>query len=116
PDLEVFCPRGHANGGGLFTSGLPKSIRRDPSYNARASAFAKRMIRAKPGAYVGAVLSDFLKYFEPGTPQQRDSYAGMWRFQEDLTARDQRRIPPGITTTFRIDRPLAAFLHGYQGV
>jgi hypothetical protein len=115
-DLQVFCPRGRPGVGGLFTSGLPRSIRRDPSYNAKAMAFAKRMIRAKPAAYAGAVLSDFLKYFGPGTPQERDSYAGMWRVQEELTARDQRRIPPGITTTFRIDRPLAVFLHGYQGV
>ena len=113
-DLRVFCPRhpGQTSGGGLFRSGLPDRIRKDPAFNSKAMEFSRRMILAKPGAYVAAVLSDFTKYFRVGQP----SDSKMWRFPMILTNRDQRRVPLGIEAHFRLNTGLAGFLRRYQSL
>jgi hypothetical protein len=109
-DLQVFCPTDR-EGAGLFRSGLPARILRDPGFNSEALDFSKRMIRAMPLSYAAAVLSDFTKYF---TTTPLDS--SFWRFPRKLIDNDQRRVPPGIEVTFRMNRPLAGFLRGYQSV
>ena len=126
--LRVFCPRQRRGGAmaGLFTSGLPDEVRRDTSNNSRALEFATRMIVAKPGAYLAAVLSDFLMYFGADEPQTREPGAGKWVFKEG--AADMRisghvdkfreTVPAGTVDDlrFRVNRDLAGFLHAYQGV
>ncbi len=113
-DLRVFCPPhpGQTSHGGVFRSGLPDRIRKDPAFNAKALEFSRRMILAKPGAYVSAVLADFTKYFRVGQP----SDSKMWRFPAILTNRDQRRVPPGIDVHFRLNTGLAGFLRRYQSL
>lgn len=113
PELRLFCPPpGGPPGRGLFKSGLPDEIRRDPSYNGKALAFAKRMIMAKPMAYASAVLTDFARYFAVAGEGRKKMNS--WRFPESV--RSRRPAPSGLTLRFESRPPFAALLHGYQGV
>jgi hypothetical protein len=116
-ELRVFCPR-QTQGlrqKGLFTSGLPDDIRRDPGYNDEALEFSKRMILAAPGRYVSVVLSDFSSYFKASDPYTREPGTAKWVFGE---INRQKRRPPlaGRDTELRVhvDPTLAEFLRGYQ--
>lgn len=112
PAERLFCPENldHPPGRGLFASGLPKEIRRNPRYNEPASSFARRMIRTKPAEYVGAVLTDFTLYFRSRESQDH----GKWRFPLRLKPRDERRVPPGITIDFQLDRRRASLVRSWQ--
>jgi hypothetical protein len=110
PKLRIFCPPpGGPPGRGLFQSGLPDDIRRNPAYNGPALAFATRMIAAKPLDYAAAALTDFTRYF--GVSAQGRN---QWRFPSTLRLR--RPMPPGLTVRFWYRPPLAVFLHEYQGI
>jgi hypothetical protein len=112
-DLQLFCPEGHPpTGPGLFKSGLPKEIRRNPTYNPGALAFAKRMIVAKPSAFLAAVGSDFLSYFSTGEHRAQNQ----WRFSTVLRRPELLRGPPGLQSRFSVDPGPAAFLRDYQTV
>jgi hypothetical protein len=113
PELRVFCPPpGGPPGRGLFKSGLPDEIRRDPSYNGRALAFAKQMIAAKPLAYVSAVLWDFARYFTVSDEFKKSR--NQWRFPHAI--RSDRRMSSGLAVQVGYRPGLAAFLHDYQSV
>jgi hypothetical protein len=111
---RVFCPENleHEPGRGLFASGLPDEIRRDPKYNSLAGSFARRMIRAHPAEYASAVSADFAKYFRSRDAQDNEK----WLFTKELTERDQRNIPPGVSIQFTMDRSTASFLRSWQNV
>jgi hypothetical protein len=116
--LQVFCPpkRQRDSGmAGLFTSGLPDDVRQNPNNNGRALEFSRRMIAAKPWAYVSAVVSDFLTYFEVTPPATREPGAGKWIFKESIS-RQQQRLPTSaqMRLSFEVDESLANFLHQYQ--
>ena len=115
--LRVFCPENRSLSGqrGLFTSGLPDRIRRDPSYNSEALGFSRRMILAKPASYVAAVASDFLMYFQTTRPDRREPGARKWVFPRSVEQRERRR-PAGtdISVDYRADPTLAPFLNRYQ--
>jgi hypothetical protein len=130
PDrLRKYCPSASLDqrkSQGLFTSGLPDELRRDPSNNADALEFAQRMIAGKPGAYVSVVITDFLTYFKPQDPGTRDSIDDKWRWPRTIDdmripkhVRENAEVPPpgsGIRLAFDIDRELALFLFNYQRV
>lgn len=130
PDhLRVYCPREdrrEPKTQGLFTSGLPDEIRKDPSNNSDALMFARRMIAAKPEAYASAVLADFFTYFKPGDPGTRDPIDARWRWPQSIDdvrihrhARKHGEVPPpgsGIPLHVDVDRDLAALLFNYQSV
>jgi hypothetical protein len=109
---RVFCPENidPRSGRGLFASGLPDDIRRDPRYNGLASSFARRMIREYPAAYSSAVLSDFARYFRSRASQD----SAKWLLPLALRAQDDRRVPPGVSIHFRLDRSLASLLRSWQ--
>jgi hypothetical protein len=102
---RVFCPENleHKPGRGLFNAGLPAAIRHDPSYNDLAESFSRRMIKAKPGSFAGAVVSDLGKFFTPEAAEESER----WLVPRTLSARDERRVPAGIDAPFRM-RPRAA--------
>jgi hypothetical protein len=109
---RIFCPENlqHAPGRGLFNAGLPGSIRHDPRNNDLAESFSRRMILAKPGAFAAAVASDFGKYFDPRTTDERER----WLAPHRLTPRDLRRVPPGIDAEFRVHSRLAELFRAWQ--
>jgi hypothetical protein len=109
---RVFCPENleHAPGRGLFAAGLPDEVRRDPKYNHLASSFARRMIRADPGAYASAVGTDFARYFRTRASQDHEK----WLFPARVSVRDDRHVPPGISIDFRMNDSLASFLRNWQ--
>jgi hypothetical protein len=113
PRERVFCPENlkHEPGRGLFNAGLPPSIRHDPSYNPLAESFARRMIVARPGSFTLAVVSDLGKFFSP-VPTESDR----WLVPNNLSARDQRRVPDGIDAHFRMRPRPAAALRTWQKV
>jgi hypothetical protein len=84
------------------------------------------MILAKPGAYAGAVVSDFARYFEPKAPEAQEPNVKRWRFVRTLEDADphpfvleNRGAPPadsGITAEFTINQGVATFLRSYQDV
>jgi hypothetical protein len=115
PEEErVFCPENleHEPGRGLFASGLPDEIRRDPKYNSLAGSFARRMIRAHPADYASAVAADFTKYFRLRGAQDNEK----WLFTRALTQRDQRNVPPGVSIHFTMNDSEASFLRSWQNV
>lgn len=109
---RVFCPENlkHPPGRGLFNSGLPYSVRSDPKNNALASSFSRRMIRAKPGAFAQAVLTDFGRYFETRARQDDER----WLMPAGLTPRDERHVPPGIDVEFQLRSQPASLLRRWQ--
>jgi hypothetical protein len=118
-DLRVFCPRDdhEPEKKGLFTSGLPDEIRRDPSYNAKALEFSRRMILAQPEEYASAVLSDFFRYFEAGDPQTREPGTKKWVFNKSSPQNRFSSLPDrNIELIVEVDRGLADFLRRYQDV
>jgi hypothetical protein len=128
-ELKEYCPAGpiESETKGAFTSGLRiKEVQEDPQGNSKLLRFSRRMILAKPGAYVGAAVSDFARYFEPKHPETQEPNVKRWRFVRTLEeadphpfVREKRGAPPAeseIGTKFTIDRDLATFLRTYQGV
>ena len=109
---RAFCPENlkHPPGRGLFNSGLPYSVRSDPKNNALASSFSRRMIRAKPGAFAQAVLTDFGRYFETRASQDDER----WLMPAALTPRDERHVPPGIDVEFQLRSQPASLLRKWQ--
>jgi hypothetical protein len=109
---RVFCPENleHKPGRGLFNAGLPAAIRHDPSYNDLAESFSRRMIRAKPGSFAGAVVSDVGEFFTPEPAEESDR----WLVPRTLSARDERRVPAGIDARFRMRPQAAHALHTWQ--
>jgi hypothetical protein len=114
-DLRVFCPPEgfQPDKKGLFTSGLPDEVRRDPANNDEAMAFAWRMIEARPTAYLGAVFGDFLMYFRTDSPASREARTNPWVFKDSLS-RTRQEIA-GVEVSYGIHRGMAGFFHDYQG-
>jgi hypothetical protein len=112
--LRVFCPpKGfQPDKKGLFTSGLPDEVRRDPANNDEAMSFAWKMIAAKPTAYLSAVLGDFLMYFRTDSPASREARTNPWVFKESLPRTSQEIA--GVEVSYRIHRGLAGFVNDYQ--
>jgi hypothetical protein len=128
-ELQEYCPAGpiESETKGVFTSGLRiKEVLQDPQGNSKLLRFSRRMILAKPGAYAGAVVSDFARYFEPKDPEAQEPNVKRWRFVRTLEDADphpfvleNRGAPPaesGITTEFTINQGVATFLRSYQDV
>ncbi|MGH2701865.1 MAG: phospholipid carrier-dependent glycosyltransferase [Actinomycetota bacterium] len=126
-DLREFCDVEPSTTGtrGVFTSGLEiQKVLSSPQGNARLMRYSRLMIAGMPGAYLGAVGGDFLRYFEPTSPESREPNVKRWRFVRTLEEADPRpgvvRVeggpPPntGIEAEFTIDRGLATFLRNYQ--
>jgi hypothetical protein len=111
---RVFCPENleHEPGRGLFASGLPDEIRRDPAYNGLAASFARRMILGEPTAYASAVASDFSTYFKTRASQDHEK----WFFPRMLSARDERHVPPGVSIEFRLNETISKWLRAWQRV
>jgi hypothetical protein len=118
--LRVFCPRPGTldpDMPGLFTSGLPDDVRRDPANNSRALEFSRRMIAAKPTAYLGAVMADFAEYLGATPPFEREPGALKWLFKDALKKERQVLAPAtDIALTFDVDPGIASFLGRYQRV
>jgi hypothetical protein len=128
-ELKEYCPVGpiESETRGVFTSDLRISeVQSDPQGNSKLLQFSRRMILAKPEAYVGAVVSDFGRYFEPKDPETQEPNVKRWRFVRTLEeadphpfVRENRGAPPprtGITTEFTINQDVATFLRSYQDV
>jgi hypothetical protein len=118
--LRVFCPRPgfpDPDMAGLFTSGLPDDVRRDPENNALAMEFSRRMIAAMPFEYIRAVASDFTEYLGTTPPHAREPGAVKWLFREG-SKRDRQELGPatGIVLTFEVQPDIAGFLARYQRV
>jgi hypothetical protein len=109
---RIFCPENleHPPGRGLFNSGLPYSVRSDPKNNALASSFSRRMIRAKPGAFAEAVITDFGRYFVTRANQDDER----WLMPDALSPRDEQHVPRGIDLEFRLRSQPASVLRAWQ--
>ena len=128
-ELQEYCPTGPIESAtkGVFTSGLEtKKVREDPQGNSKLLRFGRQMILAQPGAYAGAVVSDFARFFEPTDPEEQEPNVKRWRFVRTIEEADPHPIvltneggPParsGITTEFTIKEGPATFLRSYQNV
>ena len=128
-ELQEYCPAGpiESETKGVFTSGLKiGEVREDPQGNSKLLRFSRQMILARPTAYAGAVVSDFVRFFEPTDPEEQEPNVKRWRFVRTLEEADPREIvltnegspPPdsGIETEFTIQRGPAEFLRSYQNV
>ncbi|MDQ4057995.1 MAG: phospholipid carrier-dependent glycosyltransferase [Actinomycetota bacterium] len=126
-DLREFCEVEPSTTGtkGVFTSDLDiQRVMSTPQGNAKLLRYSRLMIIGMPGAYLGAVGADFLRYFEPTSPETREPNVKRWRFVRTLEEADPRPPvtraeggpPPdsGIDEEFIIDRGLASFLRSYQ--
>jgi hypothetical protein len=109
---RIFCPENleHPPGRGLFNSGLPYEVRRDPKNNALASSFSRRMILAKPEAFAEAVLTDFGRYFATRASQDDER----WMMADALSLRDKQHVPPGIDVEFQLRSQPASLLRKWQ--
>jgi len=128
-ELREYCPTGPIESEikGVFTSGLRiKEVREDPQSNSKLLRFSRQMILAKPGAYAGAVVSDFARFFGPQDPEEQEPNVKRWRFVRTLEEADPHPVvrahdgapgpQSGITTEFTIQENLATFLRSYQNV
>jgi 4-amino-4-deoxy-L-arabinose transferase-like glycosyltransferase len=128
-DLREYCPAGpiESETKGVFTSGLRiRKVREDPQANSKLLSFSRQMILAKPGAYAGAVVSDFARFFEPRDPEEQEPNVKRWRFVRTLEEADPHPVvranggapdsESGITTEFTIEENSSTFLRSYQNV
>lgn len=128
-ELQEYCPAGPIESAtkGIFSSGLEtKKVREDPQGNSKLLRFGRQMILAKPGAYAGAVASDFARFFAATDPEDQEPNVKRWRFVRTIEEADPHQIvltnegaPParsGITTEFTIREGPATFLRSYQNV
>jgi len=128
-ELREYCPVGpiESETKGVFTSGLRiREVREDPRANSKLLSFSRRMILAKPGAYAGAVVSDFARFFVTKDPEEQEPNVKRWRFIRNLEEADPHPVvranggapdsESGITTEFTIEENSASFLRSYQGV
>ena len=128
-ELQEYCPAGPIESAtkGVFTSGLEtKKVREDPQGNSKLLRFGRQMVLAKPGAYAGAVVSDFARFFSLTDPEDQEPNVKRWRFVRTIEEADPHPIvltnegapPPrsGITTKFTIQEGPASFLRSYQNV
>ena len=126
-ELREFCDVEPSATGtkGVFTSDLEiQRVLASPQGNARLTRYSRLMITGLPGAYLGAVGGDFLRYFESTSPESREPNVKRWRFVRTLEEADPRPEvvrakggpPPntGIEAEFTIDPGLATFLRNYQ--
>ena len=103
-----------------------RALRDDPDANAKLLEFSRRMIVGQPLGYVGAVVADLWRYFEPVAPPNKEPYARRWLFVTSLAEADplpeiqelEGSPPPeaDIRQRFHIAEGPAAFLRGYQRV
>ena len=128
-ELQEYCPAGpiESETKGVFTSGLEtKKVREDPEGNSKLLRFGRQMILAKPGAYAGAVVSDFARFFAPTDPEKQEPNVKRWRFVRTIEEADPHRIVlenegaprpgSGLATEFTIQEGPATFLRSYQNV
>ncbi|MDQ3771374.1 MAG: phospholipid carrier-dependent glycosyltransferase [Actinomycetota bacterium] len=133
-ELREYCPEEsiesesiESETKGMFTSGLDiKAVREDPEGNSKLLRFGRAMIVAKPGAYLGEVLSDFVQYFEASEPESREPNVKRWLFVTSVAQAEPHPTvlrfdagpPPtsGIDADFKINEGSAGFLRSYQGV
>ncbi|MGH2698871.1 MAG: phospholipid carrier-dependent glycosyltransferase [Actinomycetota bacterium] len=128
-ELRGYCPDGpiDSESRGVHASDLPiQEVGRDPHGNAKLLRFSRLMIQAKPGAYLGAVASDFVRFFEAKDPAAQEPEGKRWRFVRTLEeaephpqVRANGGAPPptsGIATEFKIAKGPASFLRSYQNV
>ena len=128
-ELQEYCPAGPIDSEtkGVFTSGLEtKKVREDPEGNSKLLRFGRQMVLAKPGAYAGAVVSDFARFFALTDPEDQEPNVKRWRFVRTIEEADPHPIvltnegapPPrsGIKTQFTIREAPATFLRSYQNV
>jgi len=116
--------QGFANRG-FWALKVPRDLIDSPDANHIFLSFSRRMIIAKPLQYVGAVGSDFLRFFAARSPPSQEPYVARWRFPrtlEDVNPHPVVRAlrgsaPPRLELAeFRIVPGPAAALRLYQGV
>jgi hypothetical protein len=128
-ELREYCPAGpiESETKGVFTSGLRiREVRKDPQANSKLLRFSRQMILAKPSAYIGAVVSDFARFFEPKDPEAQEPNVKRWRFVRNLEEADPHPVvranggapdsESGIKAEFTIEENSATFLRSYQDV
>jgi hypothetical protein len=107
-------------------SPLRALIKSEPGVDMRpiVNSFNRRFIRRQLPDYGAAVADDFLDFFKPRSWEGRQTHL-RWRFPVEFE--DARGLPPQIRANegsappqleldqeFKINRPLASFLHDYQ--
>ncbi|MGI8520102.1 MAG: hypothetical protein ACR2MC_05790 [Actinomycetota bacterium] len=118
-------PREASANRGFWALEVPRDLIDSPDANHIFLSFSRRMIVAKPLQYVGAVGSDFLRFFAARSPPSQEPYVARWRFPrtlEDVNPHPVVRAlrgsaPPRLELAeFRIVPGPAAALRLYQGV